>query len=324
MIAANAAMETLDECLIDRVLLSAEGYWTLFANRSRRLGSLGCWAREGTEAREESLYVATQEGFRRTFVGKAVLVVSLVAALGVSVIGAAGADVASASQCTAYATNCDYCVEYGVNWYGEACLYGNDFQGVSGTIQTDRLGISDSPNGHVNSTIWIVNPNSGNPYWIEAGISFGLFCENPDCSQTWNMDQNYRLYWEDSRAGIGVYGHVGDVANPDTAYDVKIKNKGNDDWSVSIGSLSGTSTSNPLTPYLLQAGTEETSRYSTSCSEQYNLAYWDVNSNYHDGWGDYNHPDATLESDAPPYAWWVNQDHWVRDRSSDPTCYGVQ
>jgi hypothetical protein len=45
------------------------------------------------------------------------------------------------------------------------------------------------------------------------------------------------------------------------------------------------------------------------------------NHQWHSGWT--NSAEASLSQSEPPYAWWANKNHWVRDRSNEPTCYGI-
>jgi hypothetical protein len=275
-------------------------------------------------------------------VALAVALASL-AAMAVSTVGAIRADTAAANylNCSPSSTNCPYCNPYGRNYYGTACLKGSDFSAVQDTVQSAAFNVSDSGADLLDNDTWIVNTNSGDPHWIEAGMFTGSICKwgsgnigipySFGCSAGSGPTDNIELFWVDDRASCECYyGHLdtSDPASLNTPYEMYMFRLDSQDWGVDVGqNFGGTSTSNTLTPDLLRAGTEESpqsssSNYITACSEQYNLRYWDSNGNYHDGWSDSTNGDATLESDAPPYAWWVNTDQWVRDRSNDPTCYG--
>jgi hypothetical protein len=184
----------------------------------------------------------------------------------------------------------------------------------------------------INDT-WIINTNGGDPHWIEAGIFRGSLCTQGSgnvalnswtCSSGYEANDNDRLMWIDDRSPCECYyGHVDttDPASLNTPYDVYIYKLDSTDWIINIGqTFGGESTSNPLSPNMIRAGTEEIPQGVTSCSEQYNLQYWDSSGAYHDGWSNSANGDATLESHAPPYAWWVNEPYAVADRSNYPSC----
>jgi hypothetical protein len=193
---------------------------------------------------------------------------------------------------------------------------------MSDTIRSDAL----APNSakFVNNDMWIVN--SSTVHFIEAGITNGTICSE----QAENLTTCYKeqttfgpqLFWGDDRSGSRYYAHLGGSASLGAGYGDKIYYKGSETWSVEVGSLAGTSSSNPLSPNLIRTGTEETSTAATACSEQYNLEWLDVETNqWHSGWT--NSAEASLSQSEPPYAWWANKNHWVRDRSNEPTCYGI-
>jgi hypothetical protein len=213
---------------------------------------------------------------------------------------------------TASATNS--CSPYGGNYYGEACLFGSkvgsNFYGVSETIQSAALSVSDPASYFVDSDMWIVQ-SMPNPVFIEAGMFEGNWAggsgERTVPTFVWGEDTPVGGYWST----------IGGTASLNTAYNSEIAYAGFDEWSINVGSLVGTALSNPMVANLIRTGTEELSQGATACSEQYNLAWEDSSGNWHSGWSG----SAQLAWDSPPYAWWVNTDHWVRDQSNDSTCY---
>jgi len=223
------------------------------------------------------------------------------------IIGLARVDVASASNS---------CSPYGTNYYGEACLYGSNvgtnFYGIYGTIQSAALSVSDPADYFVDNDMWIVQSMS-TPIFIEAGIFEG----------NWAGGSGERtvptFVWGEQTPLGGYWSTIGGTASLNTAYTDEIAYVGFDEWSITVGSLSGTALSNPMVPTLIRTGTEELNQGATACSEQYNLEYEDSSGTWHSGWSS----SAQLAWDKPPYAWWVNTDHWVRNRSNDSTCYGI-
>jgi hypothetical protein len=201
-----------------------------------------------------------------------------------------------------------YCSPYGEHYYGEACLFGS-FHGVAGTIQSAAL--SSGLTGFVTNDVWIVE-SKPEPHWVEAGITAG---ESTLGSR--------KLFWADDRPGSSFYEHLGGAAYLETAYGDKIYYKGSESWSAEVGGFSGTSTSNSMSPNLIRTGTEETPQASaTVCSEQYNLEWLEPGTNqWRSGWT--NGKEASLSQSEPPRALWVTKNYWVRDRSNDPTCYGL-
>lgn len=214
-----------------------------------------------------------------------------------------------------------YCSPNGGNYYGEACLYGK-FRGMSGTIRSDALAPTSAQ--FVNNDMWIVN--STTVHFIEAGITNGTICtEDSENLETCYKKQSTvgpQFFWGDDRSGSRYYAHLGGSASLATAYGDKIYFKGSETWSVEVGSLSGTSSSNPLSANLIRTGTEEASTAAVACSEQYNLEWLDESNLWHSGWTN-STEEAALSQSEPPYAWWANKNHWVRDRSNEPTCYGI-
>jgi hypothetical protein len=201
-----------------------------------------------------------------------------------------------------------YCSPYGEHAYGEACLFGS-FHGVAGTIQSAEL--SSGSTGFVTNDMWIVESKS-EPHWVEAGITDG---ESTGGSR--------KLFWADDRPGSGFYQHLGGSASLETAYGDKIYYKGSENWSAEIGGFGGTSTSNSMSPNLIRTGTEETPQAAANvCSEQYNLEWLEPSTNkWHSGWT--NGKEASLSQSEPPRILWVNTNHWARDRTNKPECYGL-
>lgn len=226
--------------------------------------------------------------------------VAALSTLAVTVIGGLNAVPASAKLYP--------CSPYGENYYGEACLSGS-FHGVAGTIRSDEL--SRGSTGFVDNDMWIVH-SAESPHWIEAGLMENESTIGP------------QFFWADDRPCCGFYTHLGGSAFLATGYGDKIYYKGSETWSVEVGSFSGTSTSNPLSPNLVRTGTEETPQTAANvCSEQYNLEWLNPETNqWHSGWTN-STGEAALNQSEPPYAWWENKNYWLRDRTKKPECYGI-
>jgi hypothetical protein len=176
--------------------------------------------------------------------------------------------------------------------------------------------------------MWIVNPNNGDPNWVEAGIIFGKFCEDQSCvpPNVWYATDNTRFFWEDNRQNSGFIGHIdgNDVVSLGTSYHVGIWKLDSTDWHVAVGPYdSNKSTNNPLSPTLIRAGTETTSTSPTVCSGQSNLEWEGASDNWHTtGWDDNSGPPSE-QWDAPPFATtitsghqWMSQYSWVREWSN--------
>lgn len=193
---------------------------------------------------------------------------------------------------------------------------------MSGTIASEAL--SHGSDYFVDNDMWIVH-SASEPHWIEAGLINGLVCleyseSGSSCAKE-EWSEGVRFFWGDDRSGSREYNHLGGLASLGTAYGDKIYFKGSETWSVEVGSLSGSSTKNPLSANLIRTGTEESEHDgATACSEQYNLEWLEPSTNkWHSGWTDAEN--ASLKEDNYPNAWWVTANHWVRDRSNT-TCYG--
>lgn len=215
----------------------------------------------------------------------------------------------------------------GSNYYGEACLFG-EFHGAAATIRSYELSRNSAE--FVNNDMWIVNHTSEPPHWIEAGIKDGYVCEEQEnkggkeeatCFKG-QWSNGPKFFWADARPGTLFYAHMGESASLGTAYGDKIYYKGNEEWTVEVGSLKGVSSKNPLSANLIRTGTEETNQTSTVCSEQYNLEWLNPSTNeWHSGWNNSKEEGQVVGSN-PPYAWWVTKNTWVRDASENSSsCY---
>jgi hypothetical protein len=213
------------------------------------------------------------------------------------------------------------CSPNGVNYYGEACLYGSLFTGMLGEIDSSTLYV---PNGginyHVINDMYIVNHTSSPVQFIEAGMITGVICTDqpPGGPCAPNSESGYltdELFWGDERQNSNYYAHLEGPGSLNTTYYDAIYQEDSTDWYVDLGSNTGYSTNNPMQPNLIRAGTEvEPQSAATACSEQYDLA-WE-NASYHwdySGWSDSSHPNAYIEQDQPPYADWHSQNSWVYD-----------
>jgi hypothetical protein len=238
--------------------------------------------------------------------------------LSVMLVGAVTAQTASATG---------ICSPNGHNYYGEACLYGTNFYGLRGTILSETMSVESISSEHVINDMYIVNHTSSPPQFIEAGIFYGRICENEDfetgvCYKEYTtVSKNHRLFWGDLRSGSDYYAHMSKVASLGTAYKDEIYHESPETWGINIGGDTGTSTKNPLVANLIRAGTEISSQSGVACSEQYNLEWESAESTWHSGWTD-SQESAKLESDDPPWAKWINTDHWLRDGANVFECFG--
>jgi hypothetical protein len=228
---------------------------------------------------------------------------------------------------TAQAAPVKECSPNGHNYYGEACLYGTNFYGLRGTIQTETMSVENISSEHAINDMYIVNHTSSPPHFIEAGIFYGMICENEDfetgvCYKEYTtVSKNHRLFWADLRPESDYYAHMSKVASLDTAYTDEIHHESTETWGITIGGDTGTSTKNPLLANLIRAGTEITSTSSAVvCSEQYNLEWESAESTWISGWTDTE--SAKVESDDPPWAKWIKTDHWLRDGANVFECFG--
>jgi hypothetical protein len=250
--------------------------------------------------------------------GQSVRKLTTLAVLSAMLVSAVIAQTASAA-----AGNCS---PNGENRYGEACLKGTSFHGVRGTILSEALSVEKISSEHALNDMYIVNPTSKPPHFIEAGILYGEICENEvfetgECFKKYEtVSKNRRFFWGDSRTGSDYFAHMGQVASLGTAYTDEIHYVSPETWEISVGPDKGTSTKNPLAATLIRTGTETTSESAVACSEQYNLEWESSESIWHSGWTD-SEESAGLQQDEPPFAKWVNTDHWLRDRSSGLECF---
>jgi hypothetical protein len=218
---------------------------------------------------------------------------------------------AAVSSQTAAAAN--YCSPNGQHSYGEACLYaspsGATFLGVAGDIGSSELSTPNNGSLLIND-IWIVNPYGSPARWVEAGIFSGNLCTDKNESTGYCYSssgyQNFRLFWADRRQNTDYYAHLEGQGQSSTFYTDKIWQwqQYPTDWFVSIGGYNDTSTSNPLEPYLIRAGTEEYPQgEGTSCSASANLDYEDDSGTWTGSWGT-----PSIAYDSPPYAEWFPWD----------------
>jgi hypothetical protein len=253
--------------------------------------------------------------------GYAVLTVVL-AMLSALMVGAVAAQTASATG---------ICSPNGTNYYGEACLYGTNFYGLRGTIQSEVMSVENLSSEHVINDMYIVNHSSTPAHFIEAGIMYGRICENEDietgvCYKEYiTVSKNHKFFWADFRPGSDYYAHFNQVASMGTAYKDEIHHVSPETWGITVGPDTGTSTKNPLLANLIRAGTEITSQSAAAvaCSEQYNLEWESAESTWASGWTD-SEESAKMESDNPPWAKWINTDHWLRDGANVFECFGEE
>jgi hypothetical protein len=246
---------------------------------------------------------------------------AILTVLSAMLVGAVAAQTASAGG---------ICSPNGVNYYGEACLYGTNFYGLRGTIQSEVMSVENVSSEHVINDMYIVNHSSTPPHFIEAGIMYGRICENEDfetgvCYKEYiTVSKNHKFFWADLRPGTDYYAHFNQVASMDTAYKDEIHHESPETWGITVGPDTGTSTKNPLLANLIRAGTEITSQSAAvACSEQYNLEWESAESTWDSGWTD-SEESAKVESDNPPWAKWINTDHWLRDGANVFECFGEE
>jgi hypothetical protein len=135
------------------------------------------------------------------------------------------------------------------------------------------------------------------------------------------VSKNHRLFWADLRPGSDYYAHMSKVASMGTAYKDEIYHESPETWGITVGADTGTSTKNPLLANLIRAGTEISSTSAVVCSEQYNLEWESAESAWISGWTD-SGESAKMAQDHPPWAKWINTDHWLRDGANVLECFG--
>jgi hypothetical protein len=190
------------------------------------------------------------------------------------------------------------------------------------------MSVANISSEHAINDMYIVNHTSSPPHFIEAGIMYGEICENENtetgvCYKEYTTaSKNHRFFWADSRPGSDYYAHFSKVASLDTAYKDEIHHESSETWGITVGPDTGTSTNNPLVANLIRAGTEITSQSgAVVCSEQYNLEWESAESTWISGWTD-TQESAKMEPDHPPWAKWINTDHWLRDGANVLECFG--
>jgi hypothetical protein len=173
---------------------------------------------------------------------------AILTVLSAMLVGAVAAQTASAGG---------ICSPNGVNYYGEACLYGTNFYGLRGTIQSEVMSVENVSSEHVINDMYIVNHSSTPPHFIEAGIMYGRICENEDfetgvCYKEYiTVSKNHKFFWADLRPGTDYYAHFNQVASMDTAYKDEIHHESPETWGITVGPDTGTSTKNPLLANLI-------------------------------------------------------------------------
>lgn len=222
--------------------------------------------------------------------------------------GAAQAPIASAT------TICD---PHGTHFYGDACMFapsGSTFDGLFGDIYSSALSTPNNGSLVIND-MWIVNPYSSPPHFIEAGIFSGQLCThstvvNGPCDPNSGSGfQNFEFFWADQRPNSDYYAHLEGQAASGTNYVDQIYTEGGGNWAVEIGPHNATSNNNGVLPSLIRTGTEEDpQKEAISCSKSSNLEYEDVNGVWHQGWSG----NTDLGQNNPPFAQW-NTDQTVLD-----------
>jgi len=191
------------------------------------------------------------------------------------------------------------------NYYGIAQLRGGNFHGTQVTLRSNVLTVPNLNADFANNDSWVVDSTAAR-YWVEAGIIHGTYCCN-------NYAASPSFFWADSRPnGGGFHSHQGGSAALNTYYNDKIRYQGSGAWTVEVGSLAGTSTSNITSSTFVETGTEVTTKSATACSSQSNLAWYDQNGGFHTTWTT-SIENAGRHTDNPPYAYWVDPQNWLRD-----------
>ena len=158
------------------------------------------------------------------------------------IIGMARVDTASATIS---------CSPYGGNYYGEACLFGSkvgsNFYGVSETVQSAALSVSDPASYFVDSDMWIVR-SMPNPVFIEAGLFEG----------NWAGGSGERtvptFVWGEDTPVSGLLAIIGGQPRLTPRTTTEIAYAGFDEWSINVGSLVGTALTNRWSPISFERG----------------------------------------------------------------------
>lgn len=178
--------------------------------------------------------------------------------------------------------------------------------GTTARLYSAQLALTDYSKLLVDD-LWMQDQNV-NQNWVEAGLLIGTVCQQSDdhslgggiCTGSSGTYMVPRFFWADQRPTGGFAAHI-DVADTPSLpgyWGDNITWQGGNTWSVLVGPLSGSSTSNTMVATMMQTGTEETSQTAASaCNGQSQLGYDDANGNFHSGW-----PGATIFHQAnPPY-----------------------
>jgi hypothetical protein len=244
--------------------------------------------------------------------------------VGVLSVGGPGVTIASADSGT--------CSPNGLSGhdYAEVCQSTDqEYHGVTGYVESSgSLYVPQPSTEWLSNEMWIVNPNGGDPRWIEAGLFFGTTCALPS-GGCWTASHETRFFWGDKRSSCGCfYTHVdaNDVVSLGSAYNDAIVRRDSSNWDVTIGPMTGTSTNNNLSPSRIRAGTETTAwdngDLPTACNGQFNLQWEGASDNWHTtGWDDNGGP-PSHQWDDPPFAAptggakWMSQYSWAREWSN--------
>lgn len=202
------------------------------------------------------------------------------------------------------------------NRYGIAVFKGANHHGTQISVETSSMNVPNTKTDAIANDNWVINTNTNPITFIEAGIAKGNV-SFMQCKLTLSRSS---FFWADFRPNGTYYCHSGAVATFGTSYDDRIHYEGNANWTVDIGTLTGTSRSSLTSENEDNAGLEETTSAGTSCGHSTNLSWFDGVGNLHSGWTDEEFGDATISQNKPPYASWTNQPHALKAYSNDSSC----
>lgn len=172
-------------------------------------------------------------------------------------------------------------------------IAGYSLSGILGVHATVAPYYLTSPSSNfVTDEIWL--SDSSGAYWVEIGYIANY--ANID-----GLSQGTSVFWFDSRPGGGQHGHVL-LSNPSLTartFYVMSGGGGPGTFTVGDGTLYGLSTSNSMTPYNGEVGSETTSSKSCSRSHDYSMGY-----SVGAGWVAF--PSAWTSQDSPQQVSWIS------------------
>lgn len=172
--------------------------------------------------------------------------------------------------------------------YGIAAYSRSGVKGVHATIAPYYL---TSPSGtFTTDEIWLVSSNGA--YWVEAGYIRNFANIN-------GVSQGLTTFWFDSRPGGGTHGHVLQTNPALTARTFYVmQSSPTTSYAVGDGTATGYSTSNTMTPYISDVGSETTTSSSCSRAHDYSMSY-----SIGSGWVGF--PSAGTSVNSPQRLTWV-------------------